>query len=62
MARPDLPRSIPGFQARFGDEPSCVAYLSACRWPEGFVCPRCQGRQAWPLSTRILWECAACHH
>lgn len=61
MSRPDFPRSILEFQARFGDEPSCLEYLFACRWPEGFVCPRCQGRKGWPLSTRILWECGDCH-
>lgn len=62
MACPGFPRSILEFQARFGDEPSYLAYLFACRWPEGFVCPRCQGHKGWPLSTRILWECAHCHH
>ncbi|NVM98501.1 transposase [Arthrobacter sp. SDTb3-6] len=61
MARPDFPRSILEFQARFGDESSCLKYLFACRWPEGFVCPQCQGRKGWPLATRILWECADCH-
>lgn len=36
-------------------------YLFQCRWPDGFVCPRCGGGAAWPVSTRRLWECAACH-
>lgn len=53
--------SIVGFQRRFADEGACLEYLAASRWPEGFVCPRCGGRQAWVLERRHLWECSACH-
>ena len=37
-------------------------YLFQCRWPEGFVCPRCKGGGAWPIVARKLWECAGCHY
>lgn len=60
MSRPDFPRTILEFQARFGDEKACLDYLVECRWPEGYVCPRCRGRSAWPVAARGLWECAAC--
>lgn len=46
MGKPDFPHSILEFQARFVDERSCMDYLFACRWPDGFVCPRCNGT-AW---------------
>jgi ribosomal protein L37AE/L43A len=62
MARPDFPRTILEFQARFGDEKACLDYMFDCRWPEGYVCPRCKGQSAWPVATRGLWECAACHY
>ncbi|QCO98123.1 IS1595 family transposase [Arthrobacter sp. 24S4-2] len=62
MSRPDFPRTILEFQARFGDEKACLDYLAECRWPDGYVCPRCQGRYAWPLAARGLWECAACRY
>jgi len=62
MARPDFPRSILEFQARFGDEAACLEYLFWCRWPEGFVCPRCKGRKAWPLAGRGRWQCAGCDY
>lgn len=62
MSRPDFPRTILEFQARFSDEKACLDYLAECRWPEGYVCPRCQGRSAWPLAARGLWECAACRY
>ena len=33
-----------------------------CRWPEGFVCPRCQGLVPWPVAARGVWECAGCRY
>jgi len=48
------------FQDRFVSEAACLEYLAACRWPEGFVCPRCGGRQAWVLERRHLWRCSGC--
>jgi transposase-like protein len=62
VARPDFPRSIVEFQHRFADELSCLEYLAASRWPEGYRCPRCGGEKAWVLERRHLWECAACGH
>lgn len=62
MARPDFPRTILEFQARFGDEQACLDYMFDCRWPEGYFCPRCKGQAAWPVAARGLWECAACHY
>lgn len=35
-------------------------YLVHRRWPNGFVCPRCPGRQARLLKTRALYECCNC--
>ncbi len=60
MSRPEFPRTIIEFQERFPDERSCREYLLASRWPEGFVCPRCGHDRAWPVTERLLWECAQC--
>lgn len=49
------------FQERFATEAACLDYLAASRWPDGFACPGCGGRQAWVLERRHLWECASCH-
>jgi transposase-like protein len=49
------------FQERFADEAACMECLAASRWPEGFVCPVCDGRAAWILERRHLWECTRCH-
>ena len=36
--------------------------LRRLRWPEGFRCPRCEGRKThWPRA-RGLWQCASCRY
>lgn len=60
MARPDFPLTILEFQQRFGTEEACRAYVFASRWPEGFVCPGCGGRDVGGETRRHLWICTAC--
>jgi transposase-like protein/ribosomal protein L37AE/L43A len=60
VPRPDFPKTLAEFQARFGDEAACRAYLAACRWPDGYRCPRCQHPEAYELAPRGLWQCKAC--
>ena len=62
MGRPDFPKSLKEFQARFRDEAACRSYLAACRWPEGYRCGRCRGPEAFALPRRGLWQCKACGH
>lgn len=40
------------------DEP-CRVYLESLRWPLGFVCPACSGREHWLLAGRLI-KCRAC--
>lgn len=49
------------FERRFATDEACRDYLGALRWPEGFVCPRCQGKKGWKM-TRGLWLCGDCRH
>jgi hypothetical protein len=57
----DFPRSLLEFQRRFPDPAACAAWLSAARWPDGFVCPACAGVRGWALATKAwTFECAAC--
>jgi hypothetical protein len=46
----------------FPDEASCAEHLAKTRWPEGFVCPRRKGREAWriPSRTPLTFACKAC--
>jgi hypothetical protein len=46
----------------FPDEEACLQYLFVCRWPDGFVCPRCGERSAFALPRRNLWQCKTCGH
>jgi hypothetical protein len=48
-------------ERRFSTDEACREYLFSLRWPEGFVCPRCQGKTAWQMS-RGLWLCSQCRH
>ena len=58
----DFPRSLIAFQRRFADQASCVAYLVAQRWPEGFRCPACGHDRAWALKSKPrTFECTRCH-
>jgi transposase-like protein len=62
MARPDFPRTLAEFQSRFAAEDHCRRYLVACRWPDGYRCPRCAHAEAYELGTRELFQCRACRH
>ncbi len=56
---PEYPRNQAEFEAEFGTEAACRAYLLKLRWPEGFRCPRCGHTKAWPVRALLL-QCAAC--
>jgi transposase-like protein len=57
----DYPLNLAEFEARFSTEEACREYLAKLRWPEGFVCPRCEGRQGW-TSKRNLLICSSCQY
>jgi ribosomal protein L37AE/L43A len=52
--------SEPEFERQFGTEEQCRAAVVASRWPDGFVCPECGGRQHGLVKTRGLFQCSAC--
>ena len=62
MPRPPFPKTLREFQSKFASEEACQQYLAACRWPDGFVCPRCGNRRAYEVVKFIRWECAGCRH
>jgi transposase-like protein len=62
VPRPSFPKTLREFQAQFAGEDACREYLAKCRWPDGFICPRCGHRQAYLLSSAQLWQCAGCRH
>jgi transposase-like protein len=62
VPRPPFPKTLRQFQADFATEEACQQYLAACRWPDGFICPRCGHRQAYELISRGRRQCAGCRH
>jgi transposase-like protein len=62
VPRPSFPKTLRQFQSNFATEEACEGYLAACRWPEGFVCPRCGDRRAYDLVNQPRWQCAGCRH
>lgn len=62
MTRPDFPRTLAEFQGRFATEDHCRRYLVACRWPDGYRCPRCAHAEAYELDARDLFQCRSCRH
>jgi len=60
MSYPASPVTFRDFHRMFPDDEACIDYLARWRWPEGFVCPRCDGSRAVRLRTRPLWQCSSC--
>ena len=60
MARLRFSKTLCEFRERFAGEDECYEYLMQSRWPEGIVCPRCQGRQFWRRHRRWVHQCRAC--
>src|SRR6516225_9237637 len=62
VARPPFPKTLRQFQVDFATEEDCQQYLAACRWPEGFVCPRCGHIRAYELVSQRRHQCVQCRH
>lgn len=52
--------TIVDFHRRFATEEQCYRYLLGKRWPEGFICPRCGGKEYHYQASRRLYHCRAC--
>lgn len=57
----DYPRNVLELEDRFSTEDACRDYLMRLRWPDGFICPRCQERGGW-LATRGRVVCSGCRY
>ena len=62
MARPRFPKNIREFQRQFATDEACQDYLVACRWPDGFACPRCRHTRGYRLVEQRRWQCASCRY
>lgn len=63
MAHPQAGIDYPGtwsqFLEWFADEASCIAFLERLRWPNGFVCPKCDSPKGWRIADG-RWSCQGC--
>ncbi len=55
----DYPETLQEFDDWFATEQACLDYLQELRWPDGFICPACNGKKAWHMKTG-LFRCTAC--
>ena len=62
MPRPPFPKTLRQFHSDFASEDACQRYLAACRWPDGFVCPRCGQGRAYELLKQRRQQCVECRH
>src|SRR6266513_4518612 len=62
MPRPLFPKTLHGFQSMFATEEACQRYLAACRWPDGFTCPRCRHERAYELVNQRRQQCCKCRY
>ena len=62
MPKPPFPKTLRQFQSDFATEEACQQYLATCRWPDGFICPRCGHRRAYELLNQRRWQCVGCRH
>jgi transposase-like protein len=56
----DYPRNQLELERRFSTEKICRDYLSALRWPDGFICPICVESESWRLKDG-LHLCSICN-
>jgi transposase-like protein len=57
----DYPKNEIEFDRRFCSDEACIDYLFQLRWPEGFVCSKCDHSGYWK-SARGLYICSHCEH
>ncbi len=57
----EYPKTLAELDRQFATEQACVQYLYRLRWPEGFICPRCNATTSW-LTSRGLCKCAGCSY
>ena len=52
--------SLTEFNKLYGTEDQCHFALVKMRWPDGFMCPKCEGRVHAYCKPRKLFQCRGC--
>ena len=61
MTPQDVPTTLPQFVRQFPTDEACADYLYAIRYPEGYVCPVCGSKKAWPAGPLRTMVCSNDH-
>jgi transposase-like protein len=56
-----LPSTMASFEEQFSDETDCINYLRALRWPNGFICSKCDCIKGWETAENLIM-CRQCGH
>jgi transposase-like protein len=56
----DAPKTLLEAIKYFNDEQVCINAVAEMRWPNGVVCPRCDGDQPYWFETQKRWKCRKC--
>jgi transposase-like protein len=54
--------SLLEFSQRFPSQKECIEHLFNLRWPNGFICPRCNSQEYGFHSGRFLYQCKDCRY
>ena len=57
----DYPKTMIEFEQSFSSEEACREYLYQMRWPDRFVCPRCDHKKCWKMQ-RGHYRCEGCRY
>jgi transposase-like protein len=55
------PKTLQDAILYFADADNCLSYLSARRWPNGVICPRCGSQDVGFVASRRIWQCKTRH-
>ena len=52
------------FVQTYGSQEQCEAVVRSWRWPQGFVCPRCEQTRhsEFRRASRLYFQCGACRY
>jgi transposase-like protein len=60
MENNTVPQTLLESVRQFSDPDACLNFMIELRWPNGVICPNCQGDSPHFISTRKMWRCNAC--
>ena len=56
----DTPKTLQQATRYFSDEQVCIDTIAQMRWPNGPICPACDGAEHYYLKTQKRWKCKKC--